>query len=108
MDNASIKLMTKSVFEFSFVQRKKSVFESSFVHAQNEKSTQKDGDIFNQILFFQEVDVLKSDSFFDAESVHFIDTTKHVDPNSYADAMSSPDAKLWKEAFDKEMNGNRS
>ncbi len=28
-----------------------------------------------------------------------------MDPTSYADAMSRPDAKLWQQAFDKEMNG---
>ncbi len=37
--------------------------------------------------------------------MHFTETTKYVDPTSYADAMSRPDAKHWKEAFDKEMNG---
>ena len=43
--------------------------------------------------------------FFDAQAVHFTSTTKYVDPVSHKDAMSRPDAKEWKEAFDKEMNG---
>ena len=43
--------------------------------------------------------------FFDAQAVHFTSTTKYVDPISHKDAMSRPDAKEWKEAFDKEMNG---
>ena len=37
--------------------------------------------------------------------MHFTGTTKYVDQTSFADAMSRPDAKLWREAFDKEMNG---
>ncbi len=83
----------------------KSVFEASFVLDQNNKCIQKNADIFNQVLFFQEVNVLKSDSFFDAESVQFTDTTMYVlDPTIYADAMSRPDAKIWKEGFDKETN----
>ncbi len=36
--------------------------------------------------------------FFDAESVHFTDTTKCIDQTSYA--MSRTDAKLWTELFD--------
>ncbi len=83
MDNDSIKSM-------------KSLLEASFVLTQNIKWTQKNTDIFNQVLFFQEANVLKSDSFFDAESVHFTDTTKYVDPTSYADAMSGPDANFGK------------
>ena len=59
----------------------------------------------NHILNLQEANAFNWDSFFDAESVHFTDTTKYVDPTSYADVMSRPDAKLWKEAFDKEMKG---
>ncbi len=59
----------------------------------------------NQILHLQEVNAFNSDSFFDAESVHFTETTKYVDPTSFANAMSRPDAKLWKEAFNKEMKG---
>ncbi len=55
----------------------------------------------NQILYLQEVKAFNSDSFFDAESVHFTEITKYDDPTSYADSMSRPDAKLWKEAFDK-------
>jgi hypothetical protein len=43
--------------------------------------------------------------FFDAQAVHFTSTAKYVDPISYEDAMSRPDAKEWREAFDKEMNG---
>ena len=62
-------------------------------------------EIMNQILFFQEVHAITSDSFFNAESVHFTDAAKYVDPTSYADAMSRSDAKLWQEAYDKEMNG---
>ena len=54
----------------------KSVFESSFLPAQNDKWTQKKADILNQILFLQEVNVLNSNSFFDADSVHFTDTMK--------------------------------
>jgi hypothetical protein len=60
----------------------------------------------NQILFLEEAHSFSSDSFFNAESVHFTASTKHVvNPVSYDDAMSRPDAKLWKEAFNKEMNG---
>ncbi len=43
--------------------------------------------------------------FFAAQAVHFTSSTKYVDPISHKDAMSRPDAKEWKEAFDKEMNG---
>ncbi len=46
----------------------------------------------------------KKDSFFDADLVHFTVTRNYVDLTSYADAMSRHDAKLWKEAFDKEMS----
>ena len=59
----------------------------------------------NQLFFPQAVNAFASDCFFNAESVHFTDTAKYVDPTSYADAMSPSDAKLWQEAFDKEMNG---
>ncbi len=63
----------------------------------------------NQILFLEEAHSFSSDSFFNAESVHFTASTKYVDPVSYDDAiivtLSRPDAKLWKEAFNKEING---
>ena len=36
----------------------------------------------------QEVNTFASYSFFNAESVHFTDTAKYVDPTSYAHAMS--------------------
>ena len=71
MNNNSVKSMNKSVFE------------SSFIRAQNEKLTQTNADIFNQILVLQETNAFNSDSFFDAESVHFTDTTKYVDPTSF-------------------------
>jgi hypothetical protein len=90
MNNNSVKSMNKSVFE------------SSFIRAQNEQWTQKNADIINQIL---QTNAFNSDSFFVAESVHFTGTTKYVDQTSFADAMTRPDAKLWREAFDKEMNG---
>ncbi len=44
------------------------------------------------------MNAFNSDYFFDAESLQ---VRRH---DYYADAMSRPDAKLWKEAFDKEMN----
>ena len=59
----------------------------------------------NQVLYLDEVNSFSADSFFNAESVHFTSNAKYVDPISYADAMSRPDAKLWQQAFDKEMNG---
>ena len=62
----------------------KSFFESFFIHAQNKTWTTKNADIFNQILFFQEVNVLKSDPFFDAKLVRFTGTTKYVARTSYA------------------------
>jgi hypothetical protein len=93
MNKNSIKSMNKSEFD------------SAFNRAQNEQWTQKNADIIKQILVLQETNAFNSDSFFDAESVHFTDTTKYVDPTSFADAMSRHDAKLWREAFDKEMNG---
>ena len=93
MANDSVKSMAKTVFE------------ASFVRAQNASWNQKNATIMNQMLFLQEVNAFASDSFFNAESVHFSDTAKYVDPTSYADAMSRSDAKLWQEAFDKEMNG---
>jgi hypothetical protein len=43
--------------------------------------------------------------FFDAQAVHFTSTAKYVDPTSYEDAISKPDAKEWREAFEKETNG---
>ena len=93
MTNESIRSMAKPVFE------------ASFVRAQNASWSQKSAEIMNQILFLQEVHAITSDSFFNAESVHFTDAAKYVDPTSYADAMSRSDAKLWQEAYDKEMNG---
>ena len=93
MTNDSVKSMAKPMFE------------AAFVRAQNYSWSQKNAKIMNQVLFLQEVDALTCDSFFDAESVHFTDSAKYVDPTSYADAMSRSDAKLWQEAYDKEMNG---
>ena len=76
MTNDSIRSMAKPVFE------------ASFVRAQNSSWSQKSAEIMNQILFLQEVHAITSDSFFNAESVHFTDAAKYVDPTSYADAMS--------------------
>ena len=93
MTDTSVKSMAKPLFV------------SSFVRAQNATWSQKNAELMNQILFLEEVNSFASDSFFNAQSVHFTSTAKYVDPTSYADAMSRPDAKLWQEAFDKEMNG---
>jgi len=93
MTNDSVKSMSKPLFV------------SSFVQAQNASWTQKNACIMNQILFLDEAHLLSSDMFFDAQRVHFTTTAKYVDPISFDDAMSRPDAQLWKEAFDKEMNG---
>jgi hypothetical protein len=43
--------------------------------------------------------------FFDAQAVHFTQTSKYVVPISYEEAMSRPDANEWRGDFDKEMNG---
>jgi hypothetical protein len=59
----------------------------------------------DQILFLDEVHLFSSNMFFDAHAVHFTSTSNYVDPISYEDAMSRPDAKEWREAFDKEMKG---
>jgi pterin-4a-carbinolamine dehydratase len=83
----------------------KPLFLSSFVRAQNASWTPRNACIINQILFLDELHLLSPDMFFDAQAVHFTSTTKYVDPVSHKDAMSRPDAKEWKEAFDKEMNG---
>ena len=48
----------------------------------------------NQVLFLDEAHLLSSDVFFDAQRVHFTTTTKYVDPVSFEDAMSRPDAQL--------------
>ena len=93
MTNGSIKSMAKPVFE------------ASFVRAQSASWSQQNAKIMNQLLFLQEFNAITSDSFFNAESVHFTDTAKYVDPTSYADAQSRSDAKLWQDAYDKEMNG---
>jgi hypothetical protein len=82
----------------------KPLFVSSFVRAQNASWTQKNALIMNQVLLLDEIHLLSSDMFFDAQTVHFTTTTKYVDPISYDDAMSRTDAQLWREAFDKEMN----
>jgi hypothetical protein len=82
----------------------KPLFVSSFVRAQNATWSQKNAEIMNQILFLEEAHSFSSDSFFNAESVHFTASTKYVDPVGYDDAMCRPDIKLWKEAFNKEMN----
>ncbi len=58
----------------------------------------------NQILFLEDIHLLSSDLFFDAQAVHFTSTTKYVDPISNWDTMSRPLAKEWREAFNKEMN----
>ncbi len=52
--------------------------------------------IMDQILFLDEVDLLSSDMFFDAQAVHFTSTAKYVDPLSYEDAIARPDAKEWR------------
>ena len=83
----------------------KPVFKTSFVRAQNGSWSQKTANIMNQLFFLQEVNAFASDCFFNAESVHFTDAAKYLDPTSHADAMSRSDAKLWQEAFDKEKNG---
>ena len=83
----------------------KPLFEASFVRAQNGSWSQKTSNIMNQLFFLQKVNAFASDWLFNAQSVHFTDAAKYVDPTSYADAMSRSDAKLWQEAFDKEMNG---
>ena len=67
----------------------KPTFEAAFIRAQNAIWSQKNADIMNQILFLQEFNAISSDSFFNAETVHFTETAKYVDPTSYADAMSS-------------------
>ena len=82
MTNDSIRSMVKPVFE------------ASFVRAQNTSWSQKSAEIINQILFLQKVHAIISDSFFNAESVHFTDAEKYVDPTSYADGMSRSYAKL--------------
>ena len=83
----------------------KPVFEASFVRAQNGSWSQKKAKIMNQIFFLQEVSVFASESFFNAESVHFTGTAKYVDPFNHSDAVSRPDAQQWKEAENQEMEG---
>ena len=87
----------------------KAVFEASFVRAQNGSWSQKNANIMNQLFFLQEVNAFASACSFKADSLlsslTVTDTAKYVNPTSYADAMSRSDAKLWQEAFDKEMNG---
>jgi hypothetical protein len=85
MTNTSVRSMAKPLII------------SSFVRAQNAMRSQKNAEIVNQILFLEEIHSFSSDSFFNAESVHFT--------ASYDDAMSRPDTKVWKEAFNKQMNG---
>ena len=81
------------------------VFDASFVRAQNASWSQQNARIMNQLFFLQEVDAITYGSFFNAESVHSTDTAKNVDPTSNAEAQSQSDAKLWQDAYDKEMNG---
>ena len=81
------------------------VFDASLVQAQNGSWLHKTANIMNQLSFLQEVNSFASDCFFNAEVMHFTDKAKYVDPTSYADVMSQSNAKLWQEAFDKEMNG---
>ena len=45
----------------------------------------KGAQIMNHILQLDELSPLKPSSFFDAESVHFTDSSKYVDPKDYAD-----------------------
>ena len=80
-------------------------FISTIIRTQNNDWTIKGAEIMNTVLLLDELSSLNPSSFFDAESVHFTDSAKHVDPKNYADAMSRSDAKQWKEAFDKEMDG---
>jgi len=70
MSDTSVKSMAKPLF----------VSSSSFVRAQNSLWTQKNADIMNQILFLDEIHLLSSGSFFNAQAVHFTSTTKYVDP----------------------------
>ena len=67
------------------------MLEAYFVPAQNTLSSQKSAEIINQLLFLQEVHATTSNSFFNADSVHFTDAVKYVDPTSYADGMSRSD-----------------
>ena len=83
----------------------KSRFISTFIRTENNNWTMKGAQIMNHVLQLDELSPLKPSSFFDAESVHFTDSSKYVDPKDYADAMSRSDSKQWQEAFDKEMNG---
>ena len=81
------------------------VFEAAFLRAQNDSWSQKKAKIMNQIFFLQEVNAFASDSFFNAESVHFTGTAKYVDPKNHSDAMSRPDSKEWKVAENQEWGG---
>ena len=107
---ASIVTQTDTHYIFQMVDSSvksmpKSLFVSSLVQAQNNQWSVASADIMNHILLLEELNPLSSSSFFNAESVHFTDTAKYVDPTNYSDAMSRPDAKLWMEAFNKEMDG---
>ena len=94
MTNDSVMLMAKLVFD------------ASLVRAQNGSLLQKTANIMNQLFFLQEVNSFASDCFFNPEVMHFTDVAKYVDPTRYADVMSQSNAKLWQEAFDKEINGS--
>ena len=85
----------------------KPVFEASFVRAQNGSWLQKTANVRNQLFFLQEVNAFASDCLFNAESVHFTDAAKYVDPTSYANAMSGSDAKLWQQAFDNQRRSQQ-
>ncbi len=50
----------------------------------------------NQVLLLDETLLLSSDLFYDAQRVHFTTTTKYVNPISFDDAMSRPDAQWTK------------
>ena len=63
MTNTSVRSMAKPLFI------------SSFVRAQNATWSQKNAEIMNQILFLEEAHSFSSDSFFNAESVHFTAST---------------------------------
>ncbi len=80
MKDDSVKSMNKSIFEANRGPDSRPRFFVLKV-----KIGLKIMQIFNQVMFLQEMNAFNSDLFFDAESVHFTDTTKYVDPTSYAD-----------------------
>jgi hypothetical protein len=58
-DTHYILLMKKD----SVKSMNKSIFEATFVRAQNKNWTQNNADVFNQVLFLQEMNAFNSDSF---------------------------------------------